>query len=195
MHFPYLVGASLEYVVSILATCWYIMGTSRFRAGGVKSTIWEIWPPPAGGPPLTGWRAADCLTGVGGWWWWWWGMISYGFVLLCYGFRLICNRRHAPDFCTSYGSLWCCIVFSWFCFVFTWFKSSDLARSLVILWFPMFLHCVPLVLRCFWMILIVGSHPILGDLMMAYGFALFSNAFAMFLIDLNRQPSPDLQLS
>ena len=45
------------------------------------------------------------------------------------------------------------------------------------------------------MILIVGPHPILGDLMIAYGFALFSNAFAMFLIDFNRRPSPDLLLS
>ena len=45
------------------------------------------------------------------------------------------------------------------------------------------------------MILIVGSNPIPGDLMIAYGFSLFSNAFGMFLIDFNRRPSPDFRLS
>ena len=43
--------------------------------------------------------------------------------------------------------------------------------------------------------LITGARPIFGYFMISYVFALLSGGFAMFLLDLNRRPSPDLRLS
>ena len=47
----------------------------------------------------------------------------------------------------------------------------------------------PMVLLCFPLILIVGPRPIFG---LSYAFRLFSIGFAMFLVDLDRRPLPDL---
>ena len=58
----------------------------------------------------------------------------------------------------------------------------------------MLLYGFAMILLCFWFILIIGPRPIFGNLMLSCGFEWFSIAFAMFLVDSNRRPSPDLRL-
>ena len=89
-----------------------------------------------------------------------WFSIGFPIVLLCFRFIFIVGPR--PIF--GYLMISCCfpMVFLCFCcYVPNWF-SSALARSSVIVWFPIVFH------RFF------------------YG-------FAMFPVDFNRRPSPDLR--
>ena len=66
------------------------------------------------------------------------------------------------------------MVFLCFFNAFNWFWSSALGRSSVIIWFPLVLHGLLMVLVCFWLIFIVGPHPIFGYLMISHGFVWFS---------------------
>ena len=68
----------------------------------------------------------------------------------------------------------------------------DLRLSYDFLWFP---DGFPMVLICFCLILIVDPRPIFSYLMIPDRFPLVSYGFAMFLVDFNRRPSSDLQLS
>ena len=52
-----------------------------------------------------------------------------------------------------------------------------------------------MVLLCFRLNFIVGPRPIFGYFMISYGLVLFSYGFAMFPVDVNRRPSPELRLS
>ena len=125
-------------------------------------------------------------------------MISYGFHQCCYSFAMFpvdLNRRPSPDLRSSYDFQWFPMVF----YVFAMFPidfnrrpSPDLRLSCV---FVLFSYGFAMFLICFWLILIVGPHPIFGYLMISYGFVWFSYGFAMFPIDFNRRPSPDLRLS
>ena len=121
-------------------------------------------------------------------------MISDGFVLISHGFPMFLddfNRRPSPDLRLFYDFLWFYIIFQWRCHS-RWFESSALSRSSVILWFPVVLYGFPMVF-CFRLILIVGPRPSFRYLMFCYdGLVWFSHGFAMFPIDFNCRPSPDL---
>ena len=52
-------------------------------------------------------------------------------------------------------------------------------------------HGFPIFVPCCWLILIVGPRPIFSYLMISK----FLFVWIMFLIDLNRRPSPDVQIS
>ena len=94
-------------------------------------------------------------------------MFSYGFVMLSYGFAI-------------------------FLIDFNSWPSPDQRLSYDFPWFPI---GFPMVLLCFWLILIVVPHPIFGSLMISYGFPMVFLWFCYVPVEFNRRPSPDLRLS
>ena len=120
---------------------------------------------------------------------------SNGFPMFLICFRLIlivCPRPIFGYLTFSHGFP---MVFLWFCHVSGWFESSALARSSVILWFPMVLYCFPI--YGLTMFLIDFNRQPSPDPRLCFPmvFQWFPYVFDMFPFDFNRLPSPDLWLS
>ena len=118
-------------------------------------------------------------------------MVLYSFLVVLLCFRLFWIVGPRPIFAylmNSYGFLWFSYGFATFPIDF---NRRPLARSSVNLWF----HGFPLVLLCFWLILIVGPRPIFAYFMIFHGSVWCSYGLAIFPVDCNRLPSPDLRLS
>ena len=125
--------------------------------------------------------------------------ISYGFVWISYSFdmlRVDLNRRPSPNLRLSYVRLWFSFGFPMFliCFQLILIVGS---RPIFGYFYDFisFSDGFIMVLLCFHSISIVCPRPIFGYLMISHGFPLNFYGFAVFLVNCNRWPSPDLRLS
>ena len=104
-------------------------------------------------------------------------MVFHWFSFVFDMFPVDFNRRPLPDLRLSYDFLPFSYGFPMLCYVSNWFESSALARSSVILWFPMVSHWFSYV---FVMFLVDFNRRLSPGLQLSYGFLWFCMVFQWF---------------